>query len=92
MRNRLSLRAVLAFAVIVLPASLLAQFQPPTQEELKMTSEPKAPGADAVYLYREETVDDNLHYHSFYERVKILTEKAKDLANVGVPYPKADSQ
>ena len=93
MRNRLSIRAVLALAVLTLPAlalpaSLLAQFQPPTQEELKMTSDPKAPGADAIYLYREETVDDNLHYHSFYERVKILTEKAKDLANVGVPYPK----
>ena len=27
-----------------------------------MTAEPKAPGAAAIYLYREETTDDNLHF------------------------------
>jgi hypothetical protein len=69
-----------------------AQFQPPTEEELKMTSEPKAPGASAIYLYREETVDDNLHYHGFVARIKVLTEKGKELATVGVPYPKGRFQ
>ncbi len=67
---------------------LHAQFQPPTDEELKMTAEPKVPGAAAIYLYREETDNDELHSHSFYERVKILSEKGKDLATVSVPYPK----
>jgi len=33
-------------------------------------------------------VDDNLHYHSFYARIKVLTEKGKELATVGVPYPR----
>jgi len=65
---------------------LLAQFQPPAPEELKMTSDPKAPGADAVYLYREETTDDALHFHSYYERIKILTEKGKELATISIPY------
>ena len=51
-----------------------------------MTSDPKAPGADAVYLYREETTDDNLHYQSVYARIKVLTEKGKELATVRVPY------
>lgn len=64
----------------------LAQFPAPTQEELQMTSDPKAPGADAVYLYREETTDDNLHYHAIYERIKVLTEKGKELATVRIPY------
>jgi Domain of Unknown Function with PDB structure (DUF3857) len=51
-----------------------------------MTSDPKAPGADAVYLYREETADDNLHYHSYYVRLKVLTEKGKELATIRTPY------
>jgi hypothetical protein len=75
------LLGILTFAV---PA--LAQFRPPTDEELKMTSEPKAPGAAAIYLYREEKVDDSLHYHSLFVRIKVLTEKGKELATVSVPY------
>jgi uncharacterized protein DUF3857/transglutaminase superfamily protein len=60
--------------------ALRAQFQQPTDEELKMTADSKAPGADAVYLYREEANDDYNNFHSYYERIKILTEKGKDLA------------
>lgn len=55
-----------------------------------MTSDPKAPGAAAVYLYREEITDDNLHYHSLYVRIKILTEKGKEEATVHVPYDRSD--
>ena len=51
-----------------------------------MTSDPKAPGVDAVYLYREEKTDDQLHYHSYYVRIKVLTEKGKELATVRTPY------
>jgi hypothetical protein len=43
------------------PALLRAQFQDPTPDELKMTADPKAPGASAVYLYREEATDDATH-------------------------------
>ena len=77
---------VFIFVAISLPTILHAQFQEPSKEELQMTADPKAPGAAAVYLYREETTDDNLHYHSYYVRVKILTEKGKELATVHVPY------
>ena len=69
---------------------LRAQFPAPSKEELEMTSDPKAPGADAVYLYREETTDDNLHYHSYYVRIKVLTEKGKELATVRVPYERGN--
>jgi hypothetical protein len=87
---RRAFEAVLVLSVLSGPASLLAQFQAPTDEELKMTAEPKAPGASAIYLYREEISDDNLHHQGFYARVKVLTEKGKELATVGVPYPKGE--
>jgi hypothetical protein len=76
---------------MTLTTSGYAQFQAPTDEELKMTAEPKAPGASAIYLYREETVDDALHFHSFYARIKVLSEKGKELATVTIPYVKGRS-
>jgi len=69
------------------PLSLFGQFQAPTQEELTMTSDPKAPGAAAVYLYREETEDDVHHFRSVYARVKVLSEAGKAVATVHVSYP-----
>ena len=75
MQTNALMRHTLLLLALAAPALLHAQFQPPTQEELSMTADPKAPGAAAVYLYREETTDDSLHYHSYYERIKILTEK-----------------
>lgn len=68
------------------PALLRAQFQEPTPEELKMTEDPKAPGAAAVYLNIEEIANDPIHFQSFYARIKVLTEKGKELATVEVPY------
>jgi hypothetical protein len=86
----------IALLMLVIGASLpeiaWAQFQPPTDEELKLVAEPKAPGAAAIYLYREETVDDNLHYHGFTARIKVLTEKGKELATVQVPYLKGEGK
>jgi hypothetical protein len=71
---------------LALPAPLLAQFQEPTRDELKMTADPKAPGASAVYLYLEDDSDGPAHSKTYYERIKVLTEKGKDLATVSVPY------
>jgi len=88
MQVRRCLYVLVAFATLLFPVALFAQFQPPTAEELSMKSESKAPGAAAIYLYREETVDDNLHYHSFFARIKVLTEKGKELATQSVPYEK----
>jgi len=51
-----------------------------------MTSQPQAPGASAVYLYREERTDDPDQTYSEYVRLKILTEGGKDLANVELKY------
>jgi hypothetical protein len=68
------------------PVLLLAQFLQPTDEELKMTSDPKAPGAAAVYLNIEEIANDPLHFQSVYVRIKVLQEKGKELATVRLPY------
>lgn len=88
----MSLRTLLGFGIILAgaaaPLSLFGQFQAPTQQELTMTSDPKAPGASAVYLYREETEDDVHHFRSVYARVKVLSDAGKALATVHVSYPR----
>ena len=61
MRKRFPSLALLCICVLA-PAHSHAQFQEPTKEELQMTQDPKAPGADATYLYREEITDDALHF------------------------------
>ena len=79
--------AVLMLAALSLPLAVKAQrFQEPTKEELQMTSDPKAPGAPAVYLYRQEEADNRSHYVGEYARIKVLTEKGKEYATVEVPY------
>ena len=80
------LRNLLPLLVLAAPALLFAQFQQPTSEELKMTADPKAPGAAAVYLYREETTDNFSHFRTVYERIKVLTEKGKEAATIRIPY------
>jgi len=72
------------------PAVLRAQFQDPTPDELKMTADPKAPGAAAVYLNVEEIADDPHHFQVFYARIKVLQEKGKELATVSLPYLKGN--
>jgi hypothetical protein len=91
-RRALLLSALLLSLLAALPLSGWAQFHDPTKEELAMTADPKAPGAAAVYLYYEERTDDELHYHSVYARIKVLTEKGKELATVNVPYLRGEQK
>ena len=86
MLTRVLLRTSLLLVAFTSPALLLAQFQPPNPDELKMTSDPKAPGAAAVYLEINEDANDPIHYESYYARIKVLTEKGKELATVSLPY------
>ncbi len=90
MRNpiRYLLRGAAFLFAVASPMALCAQFQQPTADELKMTSDPMAPGADAVYLDIKEVANDPIHYESVYERIKVLTEKGKELATVELPYLK----
>jgi hypothetical protein len=71
-----------ALLLVLIACAAHAQWTAPTAEELKMTAQPEVPGASAVYLFREEITDDKQHSWSVYARVKVLTERGKDLANV----------
>ncbi len=68
-------------------------FPPISPEDLTMTSEPKAPGAPAIILYREvERNDGGLTPHEDnYLRIKILTEEGRKFANVEIPSNKETS-
>ncbi|MBS1816016.1 MAG: DUF3857 domain-containing protein [Acidobacteria bacterium] len=69
-------------AMVCIPAFAGDQWTTPTKEELTMTSQPEVPGAPAVYLYREETQEDALNMWSVYIRLKVLTERGKEYADV----------
>ena len=74
--------APLLLTLLALAAPAHAQWTVPTDEELKMTSQPEVPGAAAVYLFREEITNDKMHEWSKYIRLKVLTEAGKEYANV----------
>ena len=65
-------------------------FPPLSPDDLKMTSEPKAPGAPAIILFREVDRDDNAHtpHEDNYLRIKILTEQGRENANVEIMFDK----
>jgi Domain of Unknown Function with PDB structure (DUF3857)/Transglutaminase-like superfamily len=84
-----SLRRILVLCLALTPciAYGFPEWQQPTPDELKMTSDPAAPDAPAVYLFREETVNDDLHEHTMYARIKILSEKGKEMfGDIEIPY------
>ena len=86
-------RRLIALAVCVLGAPLAGAgigFQPATPEELKLTSEPLAPGAAAITLYRQVDRDDNPRtgHEDNYIRIKILTEEGRKHADVEIPFLK----
>ena len=60
-------------------------------DELKMTSDPQAPGAPAVILWRQVDRDDRgLTAHEVnYVRIKILTEEGRKYADVEIPFSKS---
>ncbi len=61
---------------------------PISPEELKMTSEPHAPGAPAILLYRQVDRDDNGPTETNYARIKILREEGRKFADVEIPFYK----
>jgi len=75
-----------AIAVFAVPAWAVG-FQPVSAEELKMTAEPKAPGAPAIILFRQVDRDDRglTAHEDVYFRIKILTEEGRKYADVEIP-------
>jgi Domain of Unknown Function with PDB structure (DUF3857) len=62
------------------------EWQPISPAELQMTSVPEAPGAPAVYLYRQVDRDDVANHQYNYSRIKILTEEGRKYANLEIPF------
>lgn len=65
------------------------EWLPVSPEELKMTSEPKAPGAPAIILYRQIDRDDSdarTPHEYNYVREKIFTEEGRKYADVEIPF------
>ncbi len=79
---------ILATLGLLTPSAWAIGFQPVSQDELKMTSEPKAPGAPAIILFREVDRDDRglTAHEDVYFRVKILTEEGRKYADVEIPF------
>ncbi len=68
-------------------------FQSASPQELQMTSEPLAPGAPAILLYRRIDRDDNgrTSHEDNYFRIKILTEEGRKYADIEIPFFKESS-
>ena len=73
------------FARALMPVNA-DDWQPISPAELQMTSVPEAPGAPAVYLYRQVDRDDIANHEYNYLRIKILTEEGRKYANVEIPF------
>jgi hypothetical protein len=86
MRPARVLFSLVALGFIASCVSLHAQFQKPSDEELKMTADPQYPDAAAVILNYEEKTDDTAHFTSHYARIKILRDSARELATVSMGY------
>ena len=90
-RQRLVLLVCLGIALTAIPlhAGNGIGFQPVNPAELNMTSEPAAPGAQAIILYRQVDRDDNGSGHQdVYYRIKILTDEGRQYADIEIPFVK----
>ena len=78
----------LAMIAIFSGQSLAADWPPISPDDLKMTSEPKAPGAAAIILYRQVDRDDSgqTSHENDFLRVKILKEEGRKYADVEIPF------
>jgi hypothetical protein len=73
--------------LLVHSIAMAADWSPVSPEEMTLRSEPKAPGAPAIYLFRQIEADDTLSTELHYERRKILTEAGLDQGTVEILLP-----
>lgn len=58
---------------------------PITQQNLQIKEVPGHPAASAIQLYYSDLIDDSIHSEFIYRRIKILTDKGKEQADVEIP-------
>jgi Domain of Unknown Function with PDB structure (DUF3857) len=78
--------ALVLAGLLTVPGVRAADWLPIDPKELQMTSMPNAPGAAAVYLYRQVDRSDVNAMEKNYVRIKILTEEGLKYANVELPF------
>ncbi len=66
--------------------ALAEDWLPVAPDELQMTGDAQAPGAPAIYLYRQVDRDDAQYDERVYARIKILSDAGLNYANVEIPY------
>jgi hypothetical protein len=71
--RRIGIVAFLFSGLLHQLSAFAADWLPVTADELKMTEEPKAPGAAAIYLYTQVDRDDTDAAVYHYARLKVLT-------------------
>ena len=94
-RSLVLVSLLFVFITILAPNTAWAVgFQAVSPDELKMTSEPKAPGAPALILFREVDHDDRGHtaHEDVYFRIKILTEEGRKYADIEIPFFKEEGK
>jgi Domain of Unknown Function with PDB structure (DUF3857) len=83
---------LVALSFILAPFTTLTyagdDWLPITPDELKMTQEPKAPGAPAIYLYRQVDRNDQDGWERSYARIKILSDEGRKYGDVEIPFVK----
>ena len=82
------LLGVLSVASLTAPAARAEDWPAILPEELSMSSVPAAPGAPAVYLYRQIDRDDSDFSEKVYVRLKILTDEGRKYGDVEIRYIK----
>ena len=90
-KSRQALLLVALFLGTVTIAQAGDSWPPISPDELKMTSEPKAMGAPAIYLYRQVDRDDATGRESNFARIKILTEEGRKYSDVEIQFVKSQS-
>ncbi len=86
--NQHMLRAWVGVLLCLWMCVAQADWLPVSPEELALRSEPLAPQAPAIYLYRQVDRDDDTSLVRVYNRIKILTEEGRDQANIKINYRK----
>jgi len=79
---------LMASACAARQTGLAEQWQPVSQEELKMTGVPGAPGAPAIILYRQVDRDDSTRpFHEYnYIRMKVFNVEGRNYGDVEIPF------
>jgi Domain of Unknown Function with PDB structure (DUF3857)/Transglutaminase-like superfamily len=87
------LRSSMVGLLLLFPLMCLGQrdaWLPVTEQEKNLKEVPGSPGAEAIQLYYAEDIDDNSSDNNAewdYRRIKILTDKGKDYANIEIVVP-----